>query len=70
MRCNKIILSILFLGTSLYFGIKAQAQVSITNDGSLPHPSSMLDVKSFTKGMLLPRTSTISRLAIVNPASD
>ncbi len=42
--------------------------VGINTDGSLPHPSAILDVKSFTKGILLPRTSTTSRNAIVNPA--
>ncbi len=33
-----------------------------------PDASAILDVKSNTKGMLLPRTSTASRTAIVNPA--
>ena len=33
-----------------------------------PDPSAILDVKSNTKGILLPRTSTTSRNAIVNPA--
>jgi hypothetical protein len=42
--------------------------VSINTDGSLPHASAILDVKSGVKGMLLPRTSTSSRHAIVNPA--
>ncbi|MEP7144481.1 MAG: tail fiber domain-containing protein [Ferruginibacter sp.] len=42
--------------------------VSINNDKSAPHASAILDVKSAVKGMLLPRTSTISRIAIVNPA--
>jgi trimeric autotransporter adhesin len=37
------------------------------NNGT-PHASAILDIKSNTKGLLIPRTSTISRLAIVNPA--
>jgi len=46
--------------------VRAQS-VGINADKSQPNASA-LDVKSFTKGMLLPRTSTTSRLAIVNPA--
>lgn len=42
--------------------------VAINNDGSSPHSSAILDVKSGTKGLLIPRTSTTSRNAIVNPA--
>lgn len=33
-----------------------------------PDASAMLDIKSNTKGLLIPRTSTVSRLAIINPA--
>lgn len=36
--------------------------------GTVPDASAMLDVKSDTKGMLIPRTSSNSRLAIINPA--
>lgn len=42
--------------------------VAINADGSLPNPTAMLDIKSSAKGILLPRTSTASRLAISNPA--
>lgn len=38
--------------------------VAINNDGTPPHPSAMLDVKSSTKGLLLPRTSTTTRNSI------
>ena len=41
---------------------------SVGVNNSTPHSSAILDVKSYSKGMLLPRTSTTSRLAIVNPA--
>jgi trimeric autotransporter adhesin len=41
------------------------AQVSITTDGSSPDPSSMLDVKSSNKGMLVPRVALTS---INNPS--
>jgi hypothetical protein len=46
-----------------------QAQnVGINADGSLPHPSAMLDVKSETSGLLIPRMMQSQRLAITHPA--
>jgi hypothetical protein len=45
------------------------AQVSINKDGSLPDSSAMLDVKSTTSGLLLPRMTTFQRNAIVSPAA-
>jgi len=59
--------SLLFL-LLLALIINVQAQVAINTDGSSPDNSALLDVKSSTKGMLIPRTSSTSRLAIVNPA--
>ncbi len=41
---------------------------SVGINNTTPHSSAILDVRSNTKGTLLPRTSTISRLAILNPA--
>jgi len=55
-----------FLATSCYITLIAQG-VAINTDGSSPHPSAMLDIKSGTKGLLMPRTSTASKLSIVNP---
>jgi hypothetical protein len=45
------------------------AQVGINSDGSNPDNSSMLDVKSITKGMLVPRMTLSQRNAIGSPAS-
>jgi len=42
--------------------------VSINNDGTSPNASSMLDVKSTTKGLLIPRMSSAERTGISNPA--
>jgi hypothetical protein len=47
--------------------VKSQS-VSVNTDGSAPNTSAILDIKSSTKGMLIPRTSTASRMAILNPA--
>ncbi len=41
-------------------------QVAINEDGSLPNPNAILDVKSINKGVLFPRTSTATRLTIPN----
>ena len=44
------------------------AQVAVNADGSQPDPSAVLDVKSTTKGFLLPRMTTSQINAIANPA--
>ncbi|MFZ4706605.1 MAG: hypothetical protein ACOYMF_11420 [Bacteroidales bacterium] len=60
--------NLLFL-VFLAFVITSNAQVAINTDGSLPDNSSMLDVKSSSKGMLVPRMTTAQRTAIVSPAA-
>jgi len=57
------ILLLLLSGGSLF------SQVSINTDGSAPHNSAMLDVKSSGKGILVPRMSDAQRDAISNPAT-
>jgi uncharacterized protein (TIGR02145 family) len=42
--------------------------LGINDDGSSPDSSAMLDVKSTTKGMLIPRMTTAQIAAIANPA--
>jgi len=44
------------------------AQVSVSNDGSAPHSSAMLEVKSTLSGLLPPRMTQAQRNAIVSPA--
>lgn len=46
-----------------------QAQVSITTDGSDPDASAMLDVKSTTGGLLIPRMTNTGMNAIPSPAT-
>jgi len=45
------------------------SQVGINNDGSTPNSSAMLDVKSTTMGILIPRLTQAQRNAIVSPAT-
>jgi len=56
---------ILFLLVSLY----TRAQVSINTDNSSPDNSAMLDVKSTTRGLLIPRMTTTQRTGISSPAA-
>ena len=37
---------------------------------SIPNSSAQLEIKSNTKGILIPRTSSVTRAAIVNPAKS
>ena len=60
------VLLIILLFTSMY--IHLYAQVSINNDRSSPDASAMLDIKSTTSGLLIPRMQKNQRDAIPNPA--
>lgn len=66
---KKLFFSLLFI--ALFF-IKAYSQqpqnVSINSTGNLPDPSSMLDISSTDKGLLIPRMTTSQRTAIASPA--
>ncbi|MEO6721986.1 MAG: hypothetical protein ABIN67_16595, partial [Ferruginibacter sp.] len=44
------------------------AAQSVGINNNTPHSSAILDIKSADKGLLIPRTSTTSRIAIANPA--
>jgi hypothetical protein len=50
-------------------GLNTFAQVGINSDNSAPSGSAMLDVKSTSKGLLLPRMTRDQRDAIVNPVA-
>jgi hypothetical protein len=63
---KKIFLVVLVLNA--HSTLRAQS-VAINTDGSAPHPSAILDIKSSTKGILIPRTSTATRQAMVNLAN-
>jgi hypothetical protein len=57
-----------FLLLCIYSFLSAQQGVAINTDGSTPDINAILDVKSTTKGLLLPRMTTAQRNAISNPA--
>lgn len=50
-------------------GIYTMSQVAINTDGSTPDNSAMLDVKSTSKGVLIPRITLAQRNAISSPAA-
>ncbi|MFM7667834.1 MAG: hypothetical protein ACKO7D_06560, partial [Bacteroidota bacterium] len=54
---------------SLSFSIFSQQNVSISDVPATPNPTSVLDVSSTTKGMLMPRMTTTQRNAIIGPAN-
>lgn len=59
----------LFLILLLLFIVQSsQSQIAVNTDGSLADSSSILDVKSTSQGLLLPRLSSAQRDAIPNPA--
>jgi uncharacterized protein (TIGR02145 family) len=63
MRKLSLYILLLFFGNSLLF-----SQVGVNSDGTNPHNSAMLDVKSDDSGFLPPRMTMVQRDAITNPA--
>ncbi len=61
----KTIIYVLLLIITIKPNSYAQS-IAVNADGSPPNPNAMLDIKSSNKGLLIPRTSTTSRLAIPN----
>ena len=64
MRTTKLFITVMAL--MLSYGM--MAQVAINTDNTTANSSAMLDVKSTTKGMLIPRMTTAQRTAISSPA--
>jgi hypothetical protein len=58
-----------FIAMLLFFCNALFAQVGINNDNSAPDNSAMLDVKSTSKGFLLPRMTTSQRDLINSPVA-
>jgi uncharacterized protein (TIGR02145 family) len=53
----------------ILISIQALSQVGINNDGTVPDPSAILDVKSTSLGFLPPRMTTAQRNAISSPSA-
>ncbi|WP_323789242.1 phage tail protein [Psychroserpens sp.] len=62
MKTKSIIIG--FLAMVFYYGVFAQVGIGTTN----PDGSSVLDITSSDKGILIPRMSAIERMAITTPA--
>lgn len=58
-----IFISLIFLSSIVTFS----KSVGINEDGSIPDPSALLDIKSTSKGMLIPRMTSAERTGILNP---
>lgn len=66
----KAIKSFIFvLAVFAYANLYSQDNVSISDVSHTPHPTSVLDVFSSGKGILIPRMSSVQRMAIINPAN-
>ena len=63
------VIATIFAAILLCVSLQLAAQVAINTDLSAPDNSAMLDVKSTTKGMLVPRMTLSQRNAIASPAS-
>ena len=60
----------IFIFCLLFISLNINAQsVAVSNDASTPDPSAMLDVKSATKGILIPRMDSTARKNISTPAT-
>ena len=71
MRITKLLRETLcsFLFALLVISASFSQNVGINDDGSMPDNSAALDVKSTSKGLLIPRMTEIQRIAITSPAT-
>ena len=65
MKLKKILSLIIFF----LLAINSFSQVAINTSGNAPATSSMLDITSTTKGLLIPRMTQAERTAIITPSS-
>jgi hypothetical protein len=63
---HKLLLTFLAI---TFFVTKTYAQFGFNSTGSTPDNSAMVDIVSTTKGMLIPRMTSIQRIAISSPAT-
>ncbi|MCD4792840.1 MAG: tail fiber domain-containing protein [Bacteroidales bacterium] len=67
---RKLILALPTLFLLLISGNINAQNVSINSDGSLPDNSAMLDIKSASSGLLIPRMTEAERTGIISPAAS
>ena len=60
--------SLLLLSSFIFLPRLFSQSVAINTDGTVANASSILDIKSTTKGLLIPRMTTVQRSAIAAPA--
>src|SRR5437773_1228996 len=66
MSISQIVcLTLLFINANKLYS----QSVAINTDGTLAHSSAMLDIKTTSKGLLIPRMSSSQRTAISSPAT-
>ena len=68
---NTLLFKLVSFALFIFCSMSAQSQnVAITDDDSYTaNSSAMLDIKSLSKGMLVPRLTTVQRNAVSNPAT-
>lgn len=69
MNTSKFYSNLVIIFVLSLFSLASKAQIGINEDDSSPNASAMLDVKSTTKGMLVPRMTTTQRNNIASPAN-
>ncbi len=60
---------VIFLTVIIFSPITLSAQVAINTDGSSADGTAILDVKSTSQGLLIPRMSSADRTGITTPAN-
>jgi trimeric autotransporter adhesin len=66
--CNRKSIFLLLVCISIHSVLRAQS-FSVNTDGSTADASAMFEIKSTTKGLLIPRVTKVQRNAIALPAT-
>ncbi len=69
MKSKKIVRKSFELLALLYSFNSFSQSVSINNNAAAPDTTAILDVNSSTKGLLIPRMTSLQKTAIANPAT-
>jgi microcystin-dependent protein len=69
LNMKRLLFSLFIMGLMMPYLFSQNTGVSITSDNSAPDNSAMLDIKSTTKGLLIPRMTQAQRTQITNAAT-